>query len=429
MMEGWFHLFKGLVMEMEISLVDLKAQYAEIREEVQRAVDAVFESQRFILGSNVKKLEEQIAPYSNVKYGIGVSSGTDALLVSLMALDIGRGDGVITTPFSFFATAGVIARLGAKPVFVDIDPDTYNLDPEKLRELLEAGYDVDQETGKPVDRKMGCVIQAVIPVYLYGQCADMDPIMEMAQRAQVDIVEDAAQAIGAIYYSKRPEAKGQVLEKGPGTSGEGPRTACKAGSMGRLGCLSFFPTKNLGGFGDAGMVVTDDEPMAEKIRVLRVHGSQPKYHHHLIGGNFRLDELQAAILNVKFLHLERWTEARRGNAQRYDRLFEETGLTEHIQLPVIKGGNRHIFHQYVIRVPHRDKLREFLRAKGVGTEVYYPIPLHLQKCFEYLGYEKGDLPESERAAEETLALPIYPELSPQQQEYVVDQIKNFYARG
>jgi len=429
MMEGWFHLFKGLVMEMEISLVDLKAQYAEIREEVQRAVDAVFESQRFILGSNVKKLEEQIAPYSNVKYGIGVSSGTDALLVSLMALDIGRGDGVITTPFSFFATAGVIARLGAKPVFVDIDPDTYNLDPEKLRELLEAGYDVDQETGKPVDRKMGCVIQAVIPVYLYGQCADMDPIMEMAQRAQVDIVEDAAQAIGAIYYSKRPEAKGQVLEKGPGTSGEGPRTACKAGSMGRLGCLSFFPTKNLGGFGDAGMVVTDDEPMAEKIRVLRVHGSQPKYHHHLIGGNFRLDELQAAILNVKFLHLERWTEARRGNAQRYDRLFEETGLTEHIRLPVIKGGNRHIFHQYVIRVPHRDKLREFLLARGVGTEVYYPIPLHLQKCFEYLGYEKGDLPESERAAEETLALPIYPELSPQQQEYVVDQIKNFYARG
>jgi len=414
---------------MEISLVDLKAQYAEIREEVQRAVDAVFESQRFILGSNVKKLEEQIAPYSNVKYGIGVSSGTDALLVSLMALDIGRGDGVITTPFSFFATAGVIARLGAKPVFVDIDPDTYNLDPEKLRELLEAGYDVDQETGKPVDRKMGCVIQAVIPVYLYGQCADMDPIMEMAQRAQVDIVEDAAQAIGAIYYSKRPEAKGQVLEKGPGTSGEGPRTACKAGSMGRLGCLSFFPTKNLGGFGDAGMVVTDDEPMAEKIRVLRVHGSQPKYHHHLIGGNFRLDELQAAILNVKFLHLERWTEARRGNAQRYDRLFEETGLTEHIRLPVIKGGNRHIFHQYVIRVPHRDKLREFLLARGVGTEVYYPIPLHLQKCFEYLGYEKGDLPESERAAEETLALPIYPELSPQQQEYVVDQIKNFYARG
>jgi dTDP-4-amino-4,6-dideoxygalactose transaminase len=413
---------------MEIPLVDLKAQYAEIAEEVQRAVDAVFEGQRFILGPNVKKLEEEIAAYCDVKYGIGVSSGTDALLVALMALDIGRGDGVITTPFSFFATAGVIARLGAKPVFVDIDPDTYNVDPEKLRELLEGGYDVDQETGKPLEGKMGNRIQAVIPVHLYGQCADMDPIMEIAQRARVEIVEDAAQAIGAIYYSKRPEAKAQVLENRPGTSDDGPRTACKAGSVGRLGCLSFFPTKNLGGFGDAGMVVTDDEPLAEKVRVLRVHGSEPKYHHHLIGGNFRLDELQAAILSVKFLHLERWTEARRGNAQRYDRLFAETGLTEHIQLPVIKGGNRHIFNQYVIRVPHRDRLREFLRAKGVGTEVYYPIPLHLQKCFEYLGYKKGDLPESERATEETLALPIYPELSPQQQEYVVEQIKNFHAK-
>jgi len=411
---------------MEIPLVDLKAQYAEIKEEIQRAVDAVFESQRFILGPSVKRLEEQIAAYSNVNQGIGVSSGTDALLVSLMALGIGRGDGVITSPFSFFATAGVIARLGAKPVFVDIDPGTYNIEPEKLRELLEAGCDVDQDTGKPVERKMGCVIRAVIPVHLYGQCADMDPIMEIAQKARLDIVEDAAQAIGAIYYSRRPGAKGQVLDNRPGTSGEGPRTACKAGSMGRLGCFSFFPTKNLGGFGDAGMVVTDDEPLAETVRVLRVHGSQPKYHHHLIGGNFRLDELQAAVLNVKFLHLERWTEARRGNARRYDRLFEEAGLTEYIRLPSIEGGNRHIFNQYVIRVPHRDELREFLQANGVGTEVYYPIPLHLQKCFAYLGYKKGDLPESERAAEETLALPIYPELTPEQQEYVINQIGNFY---
>jgi dTDP-4-amino-4,6-dideoxygalactose transaminase len=419
---------------MEIPLVDLKAQYAEIKEEIQRAVDAVFESQRFILGPSVKRLEEQIAAYSNVNQGIGVSSGTDALLVSLMALGIGRGDGVITSPFSFFATAGVIARLGAKPVFVDIDPGTYNIEPEKLRELLEAGCDVDQDTGKPVERKMGCVIRAVIPVHLYGQCADMDPIKEIAQKARLDIVEDAAQAIGAIYYSERLEAKrgrpeipDQGLENVSEISGEGPRTACKAGSMGRMGCFSFFPTKNLGGFGDAGMVVTDDEPMAEKIRVLRVHGSQPKYHHHLIGGNFRLDELQAAILNVKFLHVERWTEARRGNARRYDRLFEEAGLTEHIQLPVIKGGNRHIFNQYVIRAPNRDELREFLHAKGVGTEVYYPIPLHLQQCFAYLGYKKGDLPESERAAEETLALPIYPELTPEQQEYVINQIGNFYS--
>ncbi|UCD72017.1 MAG: DegT/DnrJ/EryC1/StrS family aminotransferase, partial [Syntrophobacterales bacterium] len=243
------------------------------------------------------------------------------------------------------------------------------------------------------------------------------------------------QAIGAIYYSKRLEPKGdepaitaRVWEEKPGTRGERPRAACKAGSMGRLGCFSFFPTKNLGGFGDAGMVVTDDEAMAEKIKVLRAHGSQPKYHHHLIGGNFRLDELQAAILNVKFLHLERWTEARRRNAERYDRLFKEMGLTEHIRLPSIQGGNRHIFNQYIIRVPQRDRLREFLHAKGVGTEVYYPIPLHLQKCFKYLGYKEGDLPESEKAAKETLALPIYPELSQEQQEYVIEQIRNFYER-
>ena len=418
---------------MEIPFVDLKAQYTDIREKIHKAVDAVFEGQRFILGSNVKKLEEHIAAYSNVNHGIGVSSGTDALLVSLMALGIGRGDGVITSPFTFFATGGVIARLNAKPVFVDIDPSTYNMDPEKLRQFLEAGCDVDQETGRPVEGERGSLIKAIIPVHLYGQCADMDPIMEMAQKARLDIVEDAAQAIGAIYYSKRVEVReqrsgitDQELDIKPGTSGEEPRTASKAGSMGRLGCFSFFPTKNLGGFGDGGMVVTDDEAIAEKIRVLRVHGSQPKYHHHLIGGNFRLDELQAAILNVKFLYLERWTEARRRNAQRYDRLFEETGLSGHIHLPVIKDGNRHIFNQYVIRVPHREKLREFLHAKGVGTEVYYPIPLHLQKCFVYLGYKEGDLLESERAAYETLALPIYPELSPEQQEYVVNQIKNFY---
>ncbi len=410
-------------MEMEVPLVDLKAQYAEIVEEVRKAVDAVLESQRFILGPEVKKLEERIAAYSNVKYGIGVSSGTDALLVSLMALGIGRGDGVITSPFSFFATAGVIARLGAKPIFVDIDPSTYNMDPEKLRELLEARCNVDQETGRPVEGEGGSLIKAIIPVHLYGQCADMDPIMEMAEKARLDIVEDAAQAIGATYYSKGP-----VMKNIPGTSGEGPRTACKAGSMGRLGCFSFFPTKNLGGFGDGGMVVTNDEPMAEEIRVLRVHGSQPKYHHHIIGGNYRLDEIQAAILNVKFHYLEKWTEARRGNAERYDRLFEDMGLTGDIRLPVTRDGNRHIFHQYVIRVKNRDELREFLQDKGVGTGVYYPRPLHLQECFDYLGYKKGDLPESEKAAEKTLALPIYPGLSPEQQEYVVKQIKNWVKR-
>jgi len=421
---------------MKIPLVDLRAQYVEIREELRRAVEAVFESQRFILGPNVKKLEEEIAAYSNVNHGIGVSSGTDALLVSLMALGIGQGHGVITTPFTFFATGGVIARLGAQPVFVDINPYTYNIAPGKLGELLGEKCDLDKNTGKPVEKKTGCVIQAVIPVHLFGQCADMDPIMEMAQGARLDIIEDAAQAIGAIYYSKRLEAQGhrpgiaaQVVEVKSAKGNRGPRTACRAGSMGRLGCFSFFPTKNLGAFGDAGMVVTDDEPLAEKIRILRVHGGQQKYHHHLIGGNFRLDELQASILRVKFLYLERWTEARRRNAQRYDHLFDEMGLSEDIQLPVVMDGNRHIFNQYVIRVPRRDKLREFLRAHGVGTGVYYPLPLHLQECFRYLEYKKGDFPESERAADETLALPIYPGLSREQQEYVVDQVKNFYEGG
>jgi dTDP-4-amino-4,6-dideoxygalactose transaminase len=422
-------------MGMEVPFVDLKFQYSDIREEIWKAVDTVFESQQFILGPNVKKLEEQIAAYSEVKNGIGVSSGTDALLVSLMALNIGRGHGVITSPFTFFATAGVIARLGATPIFVDIDPATYNIDPDKLRERVETGCDVGQAIGKPVDRKMGVTIQAIIPIHLYGQCADMDPIMEMAQKAHLDIVEDAAQAIGAIYYSKRLGVKGgegqvngQGRQRGFRENGEGTRTACKAGSMGRLGCFSFFPTKNLGGFGDAGMVVSDDELMAEKIRILRVHGGRQKYHHRIIGGNFRLDELQAAILSVKFQRLERWTECRRGNAERYDRLFEEMGVTEHIHLPAIQEGNRHIFNQYVIRVPQRDRLREFLRTNGVGTEVYYPIPLHLQECFKYLGYEEGDLPESEKAAKETLALPIYPELSQEQQEYVVEQVRNFYKR-
>lgn len=423
-------------MEMEVPLVDLRAQYAEIREEVHKAVEAVFESQRFILGPSVKRLEEQIAAYTEVKYGIGVSSGTDALLVSLMALDLEQGDGVITSPFTFFATAGMIARVGATPIFVDVNPNTYNMAPEKLREFLEGKCDLDKDTGKPVEKKTGCLIKAILPVHLFGQCADMDPILEMAQEARLDIVEDAAQAIGAIYYSKRlaarrpgPGITDQEEEKESIASGHDPRTAWRAGSMGKLGCFSFYPTKNLGGFGDAGMVVTDKEEMAEKIRILRGYGGREAYYHHIVGGNFRLDELQAAILSVKFLHLERWTEARRRNAERYDRLFDEMDLIGDIRLPVVEDGNRHIFHQYVIRVDHRDELREFLRAKGVGTGIYYPRPLHLQECFEYLGYEEGNLPECEKAAKETLALPIYPELSQEQQEYVVDQIKNFYEGG
>ena len=423
-------------MEMEVPLVDLRAQYAEIREEVHKAVEVVFESQRFILGPSVKRLEEQIAAYCKVGHGIGVSSGTDALLVSLMALDLEQGDGVITSPFTFFATAGMIARVGGTPIFVDVNPNTYNMAPEKLREFLEGKCDLDKDTGKPVEKKTGCLIKAILPVHLFGQCADMDPILEMAQEARLDIVEDAAQAIGAIYYSKRlparrpgPGITDQEAEKESIASGHDPRTAWRAGSMGKLGCFSFYPTKNLGGFGDAGMVVTDKEEMAEKIRILRGYGGREAYYHHIIGGNFRLDELQAAILSVKFLHLEQWTEARCRNAERYDRLFDEMGLIGDIRLPVVEDGNRHIFHQYVIRVDHRDELREFLRAKGVGTGIYYPRPLHLQECFEYLGYEEGNLPECEKAAKETLALPIYPELSQEQQEYVVDQIKNFYEGG
>lgn len=420
---------------MKIPLVDLGPQYSDVKEEVRKTVDAVFESQQFILGPSVERLEEQIAAYSNVAHAVGVSSGTDALLVALMALDIEQGDGVITSPFTFFSAAGVIARLGAKPIFVDIDPATYNIDPQKLRELLETGCDVEQETGSPVERRSRVRIKALIPVHLYGQCADMDPIMEIAEKAHLEIVEDAAQAIGATYDSRRLGAKGersgiadQEPEKEPDASGEDPRTACKAGSMGKCGCFSFYPTKNLGGCGDAGMVVTDDKEMAETIRELRGYGGREQYYHRIIGGNFRLDALQAAILSVKFGHLEGWTDARRRNASRYDSLFEEMGLTEQVHLPVVKDGNRHIFHQYVIRVSHRDELEEFLRARGVGTGVYYPLPLHLQECFKDLGYKRGDLPESERAADETLALPIYPGLSAAQQEYVITQIKSFFDR-
>jgi len=358
-------------------------------------------------------------------------SGTDALLASLMALEVGPGDGVITSPFTFFSTAGVIARLGATPIFIDIDPATYNMDPQKLREFLETGCDRGREGERPVERKSDILIKAIIPIHLYGQCADMDPIMDSAERAHLDIVEDAAQAIGALYHSRRIVAKGQgagTTDQRSGGIEQAPIEVIRSGSMGRLGCFSFFPTKNLGGFGDAGMVVTNDDHMAEKIRILRVHGGQQRYHHRIIGGNFRLDELQAAILSVKFPHLEHWTEVRRRNAARYDRLFEEMSLTETVHLPLLTEGNRHIFHQYVIRVSHRDELREFLRAKGIGTEVYYPVPLHLQECFKYLGYRMGDFPESERAASETLAIPIYPGLSPEQQEYVVSMIKAFSER-
>ena len=374
---------------MRVPLLDLKAQYKTIREEIKVAIDEVLESQNFILGEKVKELEETIAAYSGSKFAVGVASGSDALLLSLMALDVGFGDKVITTPYTFFATAGSISRLGAYPVFVDIEPETYNLSPEKLSEYLE------KMTPKSK-------IKAIIPVHLFGQCADMDSILKIAQDNSIPVIEDAAQAIGSCYKGR------------------------KAGSMGEIGCFSFFPSKNLGGFGDGGMVITDNKDLSEKVRILRVHGSKPKYHHKVIGCNSRLDTLQAAVLLVKLKYLDKWTARRRENADYYQKRFQDNDLTEFITLPRVRKGNFHIYNQFVIRAKKRDELRIFLSQQGIGTEIYYPIPLHLQECYRNLEYKEGDFPESEKAASETLALPIYPELTTLQQDYIVDKIREFY---
>jgi dTDP-4-amino-4,6-dideoxygalactose transaminase len=370
---------------MKVPLLDLKLQYRQIQSEVKASLDEVMESQYFILGPKVKELEEKIARYTNTKYAVGVSSGTDALLIALMALKVGQGDEVITSPFSFFATAGVIHRLGAKPVFVDIEPDTFNLNPQLLRERI-------------TDRT-----RAILPVHLYGQCADMDPLNEIAAEFKIPVIEDAAQAIGSEYRGGR-----------------------RAGSLGTAGCFSFFPSKNLGGYGDGGMVTTNSEQLHERLLMSRVHGAKPKYYHQIVGGNFRLDAIQAAILMVKLQYLDSWTEKRQRNAGLYTKLFHDHDLMKFVTLPVIREGYRHIFNQFVIRVQARDEIRDFLKGKDIGTEIYYPVPFHLQKCFSYLGYREGDFPESERAAGEVLAIPIYPELSAEQQEYVVAAIKEFY---
>ena len=377
---------------MNVPLLDLKAQYAGIRDEIRRVVDEVCESQYFILGPQVEALEAQIAVYCTSKHAVGVSSGTDALLVSLMAAGIGPGDSVLTTPYSFFATAGSVARTGATPVFVDIDPDTYNISPDRLRQRVDEMSAVQRES-----------LKALIPVHLYGQCADMDPLREVAERHRLLIIEDAAQAIGAEYNRRR------------------------AGSMGDFGCFSFFPSKNLGAFGDGGIVTTDSDQWWEKLKIMRVHGSHPKYVHRFIGGNFRLDALQAAVVAVKLKHLDSWTAARRENAAVYRKLFADAGL-DSIQLPAEKQ-NRHIYNQFVIRVPgKRDDLRGYLQENGIGTEVYYPVPLHLQQCFGYLQCKEGDFPVAEEASRQTLALPIYPELTDNQQAYVVEKIKEYYDR-
>jgi dTDP-4-amino-4,6-dideoxygalactose transaminase len=365
---------------LKVPLLDLQAQYRPLREELLSAVARVCDSQQFILGPEVEAFEQEIAEHLGAGQAIAVSSGTDALLVSMMALGIGPGDEVLTTPFSFFATAGCVSRLGAVPRFVDIDPATFNMNPDAVEAAIT-----------PQTR-------AVLPVHLYGQCADIGPINAAARRAGIPVIEDACQAIGA-RYNDRP-----------------------AGSLGAVGCFSFFPTKNLGGFGDGGLVTTNDSRLAHEVRLLRNHGAEPKYLHQRIGGNFRLDAIQAAVLRVKLPHLERWTSMRRANAAGYAELFEAAGLTSRVTLPVEADGCRHVYNQFVVRVPHRDRVRASLTRAGIGTEIYYPVPFHLQECFASLGYASGDFPEAERAAKEVLALPVYGELTREQLSAVVSAI-------
>jgi dTDP-4-amino-4,6-dideoxygalactose transaminase len=388
---------------MRVPLLDLKSQYAPLRREIEQVIREVCDTQQFVLGPRVAMLERRIAEYSGAEHGLGVSSGTDALLLALMALGIGPGDEVITTPYTFFATAGVIARVGARPVFCDIEPRTFNIDPEAVARFIDESC-VEADDGL-VHRRTGGRVKALMPVHLYGQMAELGRLAPMAERHRLAIVEDAAQAIGAELAN-----------------------GARAGSIGAIGCFSFFPTKNLGAFGDAGACVANDPALFEQLRILRVHGGEPKYYHSVIGGNFRLDELQAAVLLVKLEHLDAWTDARIANAADYTRRLEAAGLTELVTPPHVVPGARHIFNQYVIRAARRDELRAFLQAEGVGTEIYYPVPLHEQQCFAYLGYRAEDLPVAQRAAKETLALPVYPELTAEQREYVVECLRRFYGR-
>jgi dTDP-4-amino-4,6-dideoxygalactose transaminase len=386
--------------ESPIPLLDLTAQYAPLREAVESTLARLCVSQQFVLGPEVEALEEEIAAYCQTRSGIGVSSGTDALLLALMALGIGPGDEVITSPFSFFATAGVIARLGARPVFCDIDPQSFNLDPSAVERFLRDGCTV--ESSRLVNRSTGGVVRVLMPVHLYGRMADMERLGSIAAQYDLAVIEDAAQAIGA------EDASGH-----------------RAGSCGDIGCLSFFPTKNLGAFGDAGMCVCNDAQLAERMRILRVHGGAPKYYHSEIGGNFRIDALQAAVLRIKLRHLDEWTAARQLNAQRYRELCEEAGLASFIELPSA-GDGRHTYNQFVIRTRRRDDLRQWLTERHVGTEIYYPLGLHQQACFAYLGYSDDMLPEATRASREVLALPIFPELGEARQQRVVREIAAFF---
>ncbi len=367
---------------MKVPLLDLKAQYAPIKKEIMKSIEDVVDSCQFINGPQVKQIEAMVAEYSGCKSAIGVSSGTDAILCVLMGLGIGPGDEVITTPFTFFATAGCVWRLGARPVFVDIDLKTYNIDPAKIEKVI---------TKKT---------KAIMPVHLFGQLANMDPIMEVAKKHGLPVIEDACQSIGASNKGR------------------------KAGSIGTAGCFSFFPSKNLGTAGDGGMIVTQDEAFGEKMAIIRMHGSKPKYYHQMVGANFRLDTVHAAVLTVKLKHLESWSEARRKNAEKYNKLFAGVAC---VVRPYIAEGNVSIYNQYVIRVPKRNELRDFLTKNDIGTEIYYPLSLHEQKCFASMGHRRGDFSESEKAADETVALPIYPELKDEQINFVASKIKEFYV--
>jgi len=394
---------------MRVPLLDLGQQYRVLSKQIREAIDDVLDSHRFILGSKVQEFESAICRYCDVPHAIGVSSGTDALLAILMGLGIGRGDAVVTTPYTFFSTAGCVARVGARPVFADIDPRTYNITPSAIQECIENNGQLDSDGAWRL--KTGEKIRAIIPVHLFGSCCQMDAFREISEHFQLHLIEDAAQAIGAEFpFGDR---------------------AAKAGTMGEVGFFSFYPSKNLGAAGDAGMIVCQDETLASKLRILRNHGMEPRYFHHVVGGNFRLDEMQAAILGVKLPFLESWAAARRAAADFYRAEFTRAALTDRIALPAEPYRdcgltNHHVYHQYVIRTPKRDALYEHLSKREIETAIYYPLGLHEQKCFAHLGYKKGDFPETEHAARETLALPIYPEISRDAQRYVVNAVVEFF---
>jgi dTDP-4-amino-4,6-dideoxygalactose transaminase len=380
-------MYKTIKKNIVVPMLDLKAQHETIAAEVEAAVKGVLDSQQFILGPEVRAFESEMASYCGVSYAVGCASGSDALLLALMACGVGPGDEVITSPFTFFATAGSVARLGATPVFVDIEPVDFNLDENRIESLI-------------TERT-----RAIMPVHLFGQCADMDKINKIADRRGIGVIEDAAQAIGAEYKGIR------------------------AGRLGLMAAFSFYPSKNLGGAGDGGLLTTNDPDLAERLRRYRAHGAKNKYFHEEVGINSRLDSLQAAILRVKLRYLDKWADARRANAARYKELFAESGLLENgqVELPESRADAYHVYNQYVIRAKDRDRLKTYLKEEGIGTEVYYPLSLHLQECFKYLGYKSGDFPESERASEEALAIPIYPELEDEAQRYIVERITAFYS--